>query len=85
MTGPKGWVIENGAAPNLDIRLLGASVEFVVGDRLAVLEPGNAAKARNVEQHAAPDHLVPGVLDAELAEAVAIDLARSKPLYIFSW
>ena len=50
---------------------------------LAVLEPGNAAKARHVEQHAAPDHLVPGVLDAELAEAVAIDFARVEAVVHF--
>ena len=52
--------------------------------RLAVLEPGDAAEAGDVEQHAAADHLVPGVLDAELAQAVAIGLAASKPLYILS-
>ncbi len=39
-------------------------------------EPWHAAQPRDVEQHAAADHLVPGVLDAELADAGAVDLAR---------
>ena len=63
--------------------VLGALVELVVGDRLAVLEPVDAAKARDVEQHAAADHLVLGVLDAELAQAVAVDLARIEAVIHF--
>src|ERR1700691_2724002 len=52
-------------APDFDILLLGAFVEFVVADRLAILEPRHAAEARNVEQHAATDHFVSSMLDAE--------------------
>jgi hypothetical protein len=64
------------AAPDLDVLLLGALVELVVGDGVAILQPIDAAKPRHVEQDAAADHLAPGMLDAELAEAVAIDLTR---------
>ena len=47
--------------------------EFVVGDALAVLQPRRLAEARDVEQHAAPDHLVLGMLDAEHAEPAGVD------------
>ena len=47
-----------------------------LADGLAVLEPWHAAQPRDVEQHAAADHLVFGVLDAELADAAAVDFAR---------
>ena len=56
-----------------DVLLLGALVEFVVGDALAVLHPFHAAEARDVEQHAAADHLVLGMLDAEHGEAARVD------------
>src|ERR1700731_3883043 len=46
------------AAANGDVLILGAFVEFVVGDAFAVGHPFHAAKARDVEQHAAADHFV---------------------------
>src|SRR5215510_10053272 len=61
------------AAAYLDVLLLGALVEFVVGDGLAVLQPLDAAKASDVKEHAASDHLVLRVLDAEHVEPVGID------------
>src|ERR1700730_968968 len=63
------------AAANLDVLRLGALVEIVVGYSVAVLEMRDALEAGDVEQHAAPDHPALGVLDAELAQAVAIDQA----------
>ena len=53
--------------------VLGARVELVVGDAFAVLEPVDAAEAGDVEQHAAPDHLVLGMLDAEHVEPLGVD------------
>ena len=53
--------------------VLGALVQFVVGDALAILHPFHAAKAGDVEQHAAADHLVLGMLDAEHREAARVD------------
>src|ERR1700730_770353 len=44
------------AAPDLDILILGASVELVVRDTLAVLEPIDAPEPGNIEKHAAPGH-----------------------------
>ena len=61
------------AAPDLDVLVLGAFVELGVGDAFAVREPVDAAEARDVEQHAAADHLVLGMLDAEHVEALGID------------
>ena len=61
------------AAPDRDVLLLGAFVEFVVGDAFAVLHPFHAAEARDVEQHAAPDHLVLGMLDAEHVQPARVD------------
>src|SRR5262249_8741220 len=49
------------AAADRDLVLLGAGVELVIGDAFAVLEPVDAAKARDVEQHTASHHLVPAV------------------------
>src|SRR5690349_14991929 len=60
-------------APDFDILRPRAFVELLVGDALAVLEPGDAPEARDVEQHAAPDHLVPRVLDAEHAQPARVD------------
>src|SRR5205807_7596014 len=61
------------AAADRDILVLGAFIEFVVGNALAVGHPLDAAIARNVEQHAAPDHFALGMLDAEHVEALGID------------
>ena len=47
-------------AQDLDVLVLRAPVQFVVGDAFTVLEPRNAAEAGDVQQHAPPDHLVPG-------------------------
>src|SRR5215831_1439597 len=55
------------------VLVLGAFVEFVVGNTLAVGQPFDATIARDVEQHAAADHPVLGVLDAEHVEALGID------------
>ena len=64
------------ALADLDILLLGALVEFVVGNAFAVLQPVDAAEARNVQKHAAADHLVARVLDAENAETLGVDQVR---------
>src|SRR5712671_2842566 len=61
------------AVPDVDILRLGAFVEFGVGNAFAILEPWHAAKAGDVEQHAAPDHLVLGMLDPEHVEALGVD------------
>ena len=61
------------AAADRDVLILGAFVEFVVGDALAVGHPLHATKARDVEEHAAADHLVLGMLDAEHVEALGVD------------
>src|SRR5258708_116320 len=44
-----------------------------MGSPSEVLDPFVAG---DIEEPAAPHHLAPGVLDAELAQAVAVDLAR---------
>src|SRR5262249_6836526 len=60
-----------------DTLRLRASVELVVADAFAVLQPRHAAKARDVEQHAAAVHLVLRMLDAEYTKPFArVDLAR---------
>ena len=64
------------AAADLDVLRLGAGVEFVVGNAVAVGQPVHALEARDVEQHAAADHLALGVFDAELAETIGVDFAR---------
>src|SRR5215471_9201012 len=61
------------AAADLDVLLLGATVELVVGNAFAVLEPVHAAEAGDVEQHAASYHLALGMLDAQHAEPLGID------------
>src|SRR5581483_6091435 len=61
------------ATADLDVLILGAFVEFVIGDAFAVLEPVDAAMPRDVEQYAAADHLALGVLDAEHGEAARVD------------
>src|SRR4029077_2073470 len=43
---------------------LGGVVEILAGDAIAVLEALLAHRARDVEEHAAPHHLVLGLLDA---------------------
>src|SRR5467141_873864 len=57
------------AAPDVDVLRLRAFVDLVVGNAFAVLEPVDAAEARDVEQHAAPDHLALGMLGAADVEA----------------
>ena len=52
---------------------LAQCVELVVGDAFAVLEPVDAAEAGDVEQHAASDHLVLGMLDAEHVQPPRVD------------
>src|SRR5215831_12993714 len=61
------------AAADLDLLLLGASVELVVGNAFAVLEPVDAAETRDVEQHAAPHHLVLGMLDTQHVKPLGVD------------
>src|SRR6266478_4786638 len=61
------------AAADLDLLLLGAAVELVVGNAFAVLEPVDAAETRDVEQHAAPHHLVLGMLDAQHVQPLGVD------------
>src|SRR5262252_6760263 len=61
------------ATADLDLLLLGALVEFVVGNGFTVLEPLDAAKARDIEQHAAPHHLVLGMLDAQHVQPFGVD------------
>src|SRR5499427_857377 len=61
------------AAADLDLLLLGAPVELVVGNAFAVLEPVDAAETRDVEQHAAPHHLVLGMLDAQHVQPFGVD------------
>src|SRR5262249_30020757 len=54
------------AALDVDALLLRGVVEILAGDAVAVLERLDALEARDVEQHAATDHLVLGLLDAAL-------------------
>src|SRR5215472_10329674 len=61
------------AAADLDLLLLGALVELVVGNGFAVLEPVDAAQTRDVEQHAASHHLVLGMLDAQHVQPFGVD------------
>src|SRR5262245_18583183 len=61
------------ATADLDLLLLRAGVELVVGNAFAVLEPVDAAEAGDVEQHAAPYHLVLGMLDAQHAQSLGVD------------
>src|SRR5215471_15554611 len=61
------------AATDLDLLLLGALVELVVGNGFAVLEPVDAAQTCDVEQHAAPHHLVLGMLDAQHVQPFGVD------------
>src|SRR6516162_1494006 len=61
------------AAADLDLLLLGALVELVVRNGFTVLEPVDAAQTRDVEQHAAPHHLVLGMLDAQHAQSLGVD------------
>src|SRR5262252_3971251 len=61
------------AAADLDLLLLGALVELVVGNGFTVLEPVDAAETRDVEQHAAPHHLVLGMLDAQHVQPFGVD------------
>ena len=63
------------AALEIHVLLLGGVVEVLVGDGVAVLEPLHALVARHVEEHAAADHLVLGLLDAALLRAERRDLA----------
>src|SRR5260370_36544051 len=55
------------AAADFHVLRLRGLVELVVGYAVAVLEIIDAFLARDVEQHAAPDHPGARVLDAELA------------------
>src|SRR5207245_2435585 len=43
------------------------------GNAFAVLEPVDAAETRDVEQHAAPHHLVLGMLDAQHVQPLGVD------------
>src|SRR5215469_5103172 len=61
------------AAADRDILVLGAFVEFVVGNALAIGHPLDAAITRDVEQHAAPNHFALGMLDAENVKPLGID------------
>src|SRR5262249_45431419 len=61
------------AASDRDVLVLGTLVEFIVGNALAVLQPVDAAKAGDVQQHAAAHHLVLGMLDAEDVQALGVD------------
>ena len=61
------------AAPDLDLLMLGACVELVVGNALAILEPVDAAEAGDVQQHAASGHLVAGMLDAQHVQPLGVD------------
>ena len=47
----------------------GGVVEVLAGDAVAVVERVHALEARHVEEHAAADHLVLGLLDAALLRA----------------
>src|SRR5690606_35594329 len=49
--------------------LLRRLIEVVVGDAVTVVERLNTLVARNIEQHAAADHLVLGSLDAAFLRA----------------
>src|SRR5580700_127561 len=49
------------AAADGDVLVLGAFVELVVGNALAVGHPLHAAEACDVEQHATADHLILGM------------------------
>jgi hypothetical protein len=60
-------------APDLDLLRLRASVELLVADAFPVLEPLDAAQARDVEQHAASHHSAFGMLDAQHAQSIGID------------
>ena len=74
------------AALERDVLFLRGGVEVVVGDAVAVVERVDALVARHVEQHAAADHLVLGLLDAALLRAgrghLAAVVAVPHPLLI---
>src|SRR6185437_14800915 len=61
------------AAADRDILVLGALVEFFVGNAFAVMHPLHAAESSDVQQDAAADHLVLGVFNTEYVEAARID------------
>src|SRR5689334_21823124 len=61
------------AAADGHILLLGTLIKLIVRNALAVLHPLHAAEARDIEQHAAADHLVLGMLDAEHRKAARVD------------
>src|SRR6516164_474997 len=61
------------AAADRDILILGAFVEFIIGNALAVGHPFDAAVARDVDEHAAPDHFVFGMLDAKNVQTLGVD------------
>src|ERR1700735_3524619 len=63
------------AAANRDALRRRTGVELGIGDAVAVFQAGHLVEAGDVEQHAAADHLVARMLDAELAETVAVDHA----------
>src|SRR6185312_6255023 len=63
------------AAFERDVLLLRAREQIVIGDAVAVLKRLDAFVAGDVEQHAAADHLVLGLLDAALLRAGGCHLA----------
>ena len=63
------------AAPHPHALLLLGVIEDLVGDGEAVGQPFLAHRARDVEQHAAPDHLLARLLDAAFLRAGGGDVA----------
>src|SRR5262245_42655715 len=61
------------AAPDLDLLLLGDTVEFVIGNAFAVVEPVHAAETCDVEQDATSHHLALGMLDAQHVKPFGVD------------
>src|SRR5262245_12330270 len=55
------------------ILLLGALIELVIRNALTILHPFHTAEARDIEEHAAANHFVLGVLDAEDRKATRVD------------
>src|SRR5208282_6111411 len=61
------------AAPNAHAEMFFRLIEKLVGHAEAVGEPIHAQHLRDVEEHAAADHLLPRLLDAALTRAEAGD------------
>src|SRR5262249_33465611 len=61
------------AASDGHVLLLCALIQLIVGNAFAVLHPFHAAKTRDIEQNAAPDHLAFGMFDSQYGKPARVD------------